>query len=33
MNTANSSPFSCTVPRDEDRLALALRLGEMIYDH
>lgn len=33
MNPACSSLFSCAVPRDEDRLALALRVGEMTYDH
>jgi uncharacterized protein (DUF1684 family) len=30
---AYSSLFSCAVPRDEDRLALALRVGEMTYAH
>lgn len=33
MNNAYSSLFSCAVPRDEDRLALALRIGEITYDH
>ena len=30
---AYSSLFSCAVPRDEDRLNLALRVGEMTYNH
>jgi hypothetical protein len=33
MSNAYRSLISCAVPRDEDRLALALRIGEMTYDH